>query len=303
MREIHKVPASSGAEWLLTGFSLLRRAPLALGSLGVIWALAASLALSLALLVPVLGTAVQFLLVLAGPLFMGGLLWAIREVDQGRQAKPSHLLHGLQEGRAPHLLVSLLPQILAGLLLGVLLLALIGTQGLQQLSDVMVQLNALSASGKQPDPTEIEALAATLPAGRILLWLLLVLATFAALTLALFVMPPQVMFDRTGGWKALRNSLRASIHNLPAMLVFFVLAFIALFAIYFAVMIVALVVGLVAGQGVAVWVAQLLLMGVLMPVFAGSVYAAWKQMFPQPADTAGADGTTPPAPPNNIFAA
>lgn len=299
MREIHKVPASSGAEWLLTGFSLLRRAPLALGSLGVIWALVASLALSLALLVPALGTAVQFLLVLAGPLFMGGLLWAVREVDEGRPARPSHLLHGLQEGRAPHLLVALLPQVLAGLLLGIALLALIGTHGLQQLSEVMVQLNALSASGKQPEPAEIEALAATLPAGRILLWLLLVLATFAALTLALFVMPPQVMFDRSGGWKALRNSLRASIHNLPAMLVFFVLAFIALFAIYFAVMIVALVVGLVAGQGVAVWVAQLLLMGVLMPVFAGSVYAAWKQMFPHPGAAAG--GAVPP--PNDVIAA
>lgn len=300
MREIHKVPAASGAEWLLTGFSLLRRAPLALGSLGVIWALGASLALSLALLLPTLGTAVQFLLVLAGPLFMGGLLWAVREVDEGRPARPSHLLHGLYEGRAPHLLVSLLPQILAGLLLGIALLALIGTHGLQQLSDVMVQLNAISASGKQPEPAEIEALAATLPAGRILLWLLLVLATFAALTLALFVMPPQVMFDRRGGWKALRNSLRASLHNLPAMLVFFVLAFIALFAIYFAVMIVALVVGLVAGQGVAVWVAQLLLMGVLMPVFAGSVYAAWKQMFPH----AGRDGSGAATPPShNVIAA
>ncbi|WP_434212541.1 BPSS1780 family membrane protein [[Pseudomonas] boreopolis] len=300
MREIHKVPASSGAEWLLTGFSLLRRAPLALGSLGVTWGLIASLALLLAGLVPALGTAVQFLLVLAGPLFMGGLLWAVREVDQGRPAKPSHLLHGLQDGRAPHLLVALLPQIIAGLLLGIALLVLIGTKGLQQLSDVMVQLNAISASGAQPDPGEIEALAATLPAGRILLWLLLVLATFAALTLALFVMPPQVMFDQSGGWKALRNSLRASIHNLPAMLVFFVLAFIALFAIYFAVMIVALVIGLLAGQGAAMWVAQLLLMGVLMPVFAGAVYAAWKQMFTPPGSGPAGTGTPPPG---NVFAA
>jgi hypothetical protein len=296
MSEIRKVPASAGAEWLLTGFALFKRAPLALGSLGVTWALIASLALSLAMLVPVLGTAVQFLLVLAGPLFMGGLLWAIREVDEGRPARPSHLLHGLQEGRAPHLLVALLPQLLAGLLLGVLLLALLGTDGLQQLKSVMTEINALSQSGAQPDPAQIEQLVATLPAARILLWLLLVVATFAALTLALFVMPPQVMFDLTGGWVALRNSLRASIRNLPAMLVFFLLAFIALFAIYFAVMIVALVVGAVAGQGVAVWIAQLLLMGVLMPVFAGAVYAAWKQMFTHLQ-------RAPAAPPANVFAA
>ncbi|MCL1500340.1 hypothetical protein A7D16_12370 [Xanthomonas nasturtii] len=299
MSEIRKVPASAGAEWLLTGFSLLKRAPLALGSLGVIWSVAASLVVSLSLLVPLLGSALQFLLVLAGPLFMGGMLWAIREVDEGRIAKPSHLLHGLQDGRAPHLLVSLLPQLIAGLLLGVLLLAMIGASGLQQLAEVMNKINQISQSGAQPDPVQIEQLAASLPAGRILLWLLLTIATFAAMTLALFVMPPQVMFDRSTGGHALRESLRASLHNLPAMLVFFVLAFIAIFAIYFAVMIVALIVGLVAGQTVAMWLAQLLLMAVLMPVFAGSVYAAWKQMFSHEGAVAQ---PTPPSRPD-VFAA
>ncbi|HEY0198700.1 MAG TPA: BPSS1780 family membrane protein [Rhodanobacter sp.] len=292
MSEIRKVPASAGAEWLLTGFSLLKRAPLALGSLGMAWGLVASLVLSVSMLVPALGTLVQLLLLLAGPIFIGGLLWAIREVDEGRAAKPSHLLHGLQEGRAPHLLMSLLPQLVAGLLLGALLLIMIGTSGLQQLSEVMIKINEISSSGAQPDPAQIEQLAASLPAGRILLWLLLLFVTFAALTLALFVMPPQVMFDRASGTHALRESLRASLRNLPAMLVFFVLAFIAIFAIYFAVMIVALVVGLVAGQAVAVWLAQLLLMAVMMPVFAGAVYAAWKQMFGH-ATTAAPTTTTP----------
>lgn len=300
MREIHKVPASAGAEWLLAGFTLLRRAPVALGSLGVIWALVVSAAMALAIVVPVLGTAVQFLLMLAGPLFMGGLLWAVREVDQGRPARPAHLLQGLHDGRAPHLLVALLPQVLAGLLLSVLLLAMIGSDGLVQLQHVMVQLNALNASGKPADPAEIEALVATLPAGRILLWLLVLVAAAVAVALALFVMPPQVMFDRSGGWKALRNSLRASLHNLPAMLVFLVLAFIALFAIYFVVMIVVLLVSLVAGQAAAMLVAQLLLMGVLMPVFGGAVYAAWKQMFEPPADAGGHDV---PPPPRNVIAA
>lgn len=291
MGDIRKVPASAGAEWLLAGFGLFKRAPMALGALGILWGVGTSLVLSLSLLVPALGTLVQLLLLMAGPLFMGGLLWAVREVDQGRMARPSHLLEGLREGRAPHLLVALLPQLVAALLLGTLLLVLVGNDGLRQLSEVMLKLNELSQSGAQPDPAQIEALVATLPAGRILLWLLLLLASFAALTLALFVMPPQVMFGHIGGWHALRRSLRSSLRNLPAMLVFFVLAFIAIFAIYFAVMIVALVIGLVAGQALAAMVAQMLLMAVLMPVFAGAVYAAWKQMLgpagkqPPPLDT------------------
>ncbi len=298
MSEIRKVPASAGAEWLLTGFGLLKRAPMALGLLGILWGVGTSLVLSLSLLVPALGTVVQLLLLLAGPLFMGGLLWAVREVDQGRTARPSHLLQGVQEGRAPHLLVALLPQLVAALLLGTLLLVLVGTDGLQRLSEVMLKLNEISQSGVQPEPAQIESLVATLPAGRILLWLLLLLAAFAALTLALFVMPPQVMFQRATGMHALRESLRASLHNLPAMLVFFVLAFIAIFAIYFAVMIVAMIVGLIAGQAAALAIAQLLLMAVLMPVFAGAVYAAWKQML-APANA----GNTPPPITGHVFEA
>src|SRR5262245_36155565 len=113
MSEIRKLPASAGAEWLLGGFALLRRAPLALGLLGMSWGVVAMVGAGLAMMLPALGVAVQFLLMLAGPLLMGGMLWAVREVDEGREARPSHLLHGLQDGRAPHLLMSLLPQAVA----------------------------------------------------------------------------------------------------------------------------------------------------------------------------------------------
>jgi len=278
MSEIRKLPASAGAEWLLTGFALLRRAPLALGMLGMTWGLVALLAYGLSMLSPSLGVALQFLIMLAGPIFMGGMLWAVREVDEGRPARPSHLLHGLQDGRAPHLLMSLLPQALAVIVLAALLLLMIGGDGWQHLSHVMAQLNEINQSGAQPDQAQVQALVAELPAGRILLWVLLVIVTFAALSLALFVMPPQVMFDHATGTHALRESLRAGLRNLPALLVFFLLTFVALVAIYFAVMLVSMLASLLIGTA-ALLLAQLLLMAVLMPVFAGSVYAAWKQMF------------------------
>ncbi len=43
----------------------------------------------------------------------GGVLWALREVDQGRTARPGDLLQGLYDGRVPQLLMALLPQLLA----------------------------------------------------------------------------------------------------------------------------------------------------------------------------------------------
>ena len=42
MPNINKVPAGAGAEWLLGGFALLRKAPVGLGLLGLGWGLAAS---------------------------------------------------------------------------------------------------------------------------------------------------------------------------------------------------------------------------------------------------------------------
>ena len=299
MIEIRKLPASAGAEWLLSGIALLRRAPLALGLLGVIWGLAALLALLMGALNPTLGMLAQLLLGLAGPLLFGGLVWAVREVDLGRVAQPAHLLQGLHDGRAPRLLVALLPQVLVGLALGALALVVVGQSGWEQLGTVMNKLNELGQSSAQPDPAQVEQLVATLPAMRILLWLLLVFVGFVAVTLTLFVLAPQVMFDGRGGLAAMRNSLRACLHNLPAMLVFFILAFIAMFALYFALVLVILLVQALAGPTIAALVAQLLLMALAMPALAGAVYAAWKQMFVHSGDAAPAV----PPPPSNVFAA
>lgn len=299
MSEIRKVPVAAGAEWLLTGFALLRKAPVALATLGVIWGLLAMLLMALAMLVPILAMPLQFLLLLAGPIVFGGMVWAVREVDEGRTAQPASLLQGLHEGRAPRLLTSLLPQLAAGLVLGVLLLLLLGSEGLRQLGEVTTKINEMSQSGAQPDPALLESLIATLPAGRILLWLLLVIVSFAAMTLALFTLPPQVMFDQRSGFVAMRESLRACMHNLLPMLVFFVLGLVTIFAIYFGVMIVALIAQLIGGPLLAMWVAQLLLMAIVMPVFAGAVYAAWKQMFAHNTQMP----PLPPTTPDHIFEA
>lgn len=299
MSEIRKLPASAGAEWLLSGFTLLRKAPAGLAMLGVIWALAALLVMALAALNQQLSTVAQLLMGMAGPLFFAGLVWAVREVDQGRPAHPRHLLQGLQEGRTFNLLAALLPQLVAGLVLGILLLTLIGSSGMQQLSEVMEKLNAISQSGAQPSPAEMEALAASLPAGRILLWLLCLLAVFIAVALALFTFSPQVMFEHRNGLQALNHSLRACLHNLLPMLVFFLLSLVTVFAVYFAVMIVAMIAQLIGGTLLALFIAQLALMGVLMPVFAGAVYAAWKQMFAHPDESPLLPGQAPP--PSNVF--
>ena len=285
MDTIRRLPASDGAEWLLGGFTLLRRAPLALGALGALWGLLASVVVTVGLAVPALATVLQLLVALAGPVLFAGLLWAVREVAHDRPPHPAHLLQGVHEGRVPQLLATLLPQVAAGLLLGVLLLVLVGPQELQKLAQASQELNALAQSGQQATPEQVQALVAGLPAGRILLWLLLGLAAAVAVAMTVFVAVPRILFDRRDGLPAMGDSLRACVHNLPALAVFLLLTLVAMFAIYFGVLLFTLVVQLVAGPFVAMWVAQLLLMAVLMPLLAGAVYTAWIRLFGPEAPT------------------
>src|SRR5690606_41856131 len=118
MHTIRRLSASAGAQWLLGGFALLRKAPLALGTLGALWGLLGTMVVFLAAVVPPLAAALQLLLAIAGPVLFAGLLWAVREVQQDRPALPAHLPRGLQDGHAPALLATLLPPGVAGLLPG-----------------------------------------------------------------------------------------------------------------------------------------------------------------------------------------
>jgi uncharacterized membrane protein len=286
MSNINKVPASAGAEWLLGAFALIRKAPLSLGLLGVIWGLLSTLAVQAMALNVTFGLFMQLALALLGPLLFAGMLWAVREVDEGRAAQPSHLFHSLRSDYAPSLLATLLPQLAAALVLGVLLVVMIGPAELQHLAEVVAKLQETAQTGGQPDPALVQAL----PVGRLFLWMLMLFAAVIVMSLLTFVAVPDIVFGGNGGITAMRNSFRACVQNLLAMLVFYVLLFIALFALSIGIQMLAMVVQLVAGPTVGMWVSNLLLMAVLMPLMAGAVFYAWRQML-----GGGAESTAPAA--------
>jgi len=296
MSVLRKVPASAGAHWVLGSLALLRRAPLALCTLGALWGMTTMLVLAISAQIDALGAVGPYLIVLAGPMFMGGMLWAVREVDMGRTPRPFHLLAGVVGERPIHLLMFLLPQFLISVLMVVMLLVLLGLDGLGQLKQVILQLSALSEAGVPLDPVQVKALWATLPVWILLLCALLALVFFASVTLPVLVMLPLVMFDNVNGLRALRYSLYAYIYNLRAMLVFLVCLCATLGVVYFAVMQVMGMLSVLVSPGLAVMLAQLLLVAVLMPLLAGSMYAAWKHML------APADAPPPPSPPDVLQA-
>lgn len=278
MPNINKVAPGAGAEWVLGGFALLRKAPVGLGLLGLGWGLLSLLALFSAGLNPTLGLLLQLAVALLGPFLFAGLVWAVREVDQGRTAQPEHLFQGLRSAQPMALLATLLPQLVSGLVLGILLLVLVGPGQLQQVVEVSQKLQEIAQAGGQPDP----ALVASLPLGSLFLWLLCMLAAVPVIVFFIFLAVPQILFSGRSGPEALGTSFRASLRNLPAMLVFLLLTFVAVFAILFVAQVLGMVAQLIAGPVFGLMAGQLALMAVLMPVLAGAVYRAWQQVLGGP---------------------
>ena len=278
MKDVRKVPASAGAEWVLGGFRLLRQAPLGFGTLGLVYGvLALVVSLSAEKSTP-LALLLELVLVFVAPLLIGGMVYAARSIDAGGRAAPEQLLQAVREGKVARLLATLLPQVIALLLCAVLLVVLVGGEQLQ----AMAQTIAMMQAQAHPDP----ALAASLPIGRLALWLLLVCVVGIVAGFFTFVAAPEIMFTDSTAFDAMRRSFRACMRNLPALLVFFVLTAIAAVAVYVAVMLVALVARLLAGPTAMDVVAQLLSTAVLMPVITGAMYIGWKQML--------ADAVAPP---------
>lgn len=271
MSDVHKVPASAGAEWLMGGFALLRRSPFGFGALGALFGVIAAVLGFAGRSSPGLLVAQQVLMTVAGPLLVAGLVWAAREVDQGRDANPGHLMRGLQEGKAGRLLATLLPQFAVGLVAVVLLMALVGTENVT----AMAQAVERAQGQTEPDPS----LFAGLPLGRMFLWLLLVVIAGVVAGFFTFTAIPDILFSGSGAFAAMGRSFRACMANLPALLLFFMLLVITAVCLSVAVQLVGVVVKLLLGQTAMLVAMQVLLMAVLMPVVTGAMYLAWKQLF------------------------
>jgi len=297
MSVLRKVPARAGVQWVLGSLLLLRLEPVALGTLGALWAMATLVVLAVSTQIEALAAVGPYLILLAMPLFMGGLLWAVREVDYGRTPQPFHLLAGVYGERPIHLLMFLFPQVMGGLVLAMLLLLLLGVEGIQELMQALVKLGALTsfqASGL--DPARIQALMAPLSFGSPMLWLSWGLAIFTVLLLTVWVMLPLVMFENINGIRALRYSLYACAYNLGALSVC-ALCLCAVMGVVYVLLIQAVhALSGILGANLAVLLGWFTMIAIMMPLMAGAMYAAWKHML-------APDNLPPPPLPRNLLQA
>lgn len=291
--EIRRLPASAGAEWLLEAFRLFMKSPMGFVLLGVIYAGLMLAVMAGAQISPAMGGLLQLVFLLLGPLLMAGMIFAAHEVDAGRSAMPGHLMAAVRTGRAGRVLTTLIPQIaIAALVIGLLYL-LVGQENMLKISELMAKIQAQAQTGAPVDPN----LLLQLPTGRLFAWMLLTMAILLATLFLTFTVVPDLMFADVRLLAAMKRSLRACLGNLPAMLVFMVLALVVMFAVGIGLGIVIGLLQLVLGQAGAM-VGNALGNGVMICYVAATMYVAWKQMLGGVAT--GGHEAAPPASPSAV---
>ena len=237
------VPAGNGTAWWSTGWRLFAAAP------GVWIAITVVFVVIMIMLafVPMLGTLATTLL---APVLTGGVLSGFRALDRGGELTINHLFASFSDRLAPLIIVGLL--YLAGSI--VIMVAVLA---------ILVTAIGMSGIGAllSGDPLQAGfALLATFGIGAMLAMLLGLLLGIP-LTMAYWFAPALVVFRNAEPWAAMKSSFNACLANVMPMLIYSLLGlvFVILASIPF-------------GLG---WL-------VLLPVFAGSVYASYKDIFGAP---------------------
>ena len=292
--EIRKVPASAGAEWLLGAFGLLRKSPLGLGLLGLIYAGLSLIVVLTAQSVPALGGALQLVFLFIGPLLLAGMIFAAHEVDEGRKPLPGHLLAAIRNGKAWRVITTLAPQIVLALVCLALLYVIVGQANIERLMEFSVKLQAQAQAQAQGkiDPDFMAEMMRELPMSRLGLWFIAVAAiAFGAIFFTLTIVP-DIMFSDVRLVAAMRRSYRACTQNFLALLVFLLLGFVVMMAYGLGLGILGGLAGLIGGD-VAMLLLNTIGNGVFVVFIAGAMYFAWKQML-------GGGDSAPTAAPTGI---
>lgn len=256
---IRNVPAGNGITWITEGVALILKNPGPFVLMGLVIAVAS--------VVPILGS---LALAILGPALYGGIAWAAREQASGGTAQFDHFGQAFrQEGKIGPMLLLCLPGIICGVIAGILV--------------VIFALIVAAGAGASAITDSPAALFASLGIGGLLLFVVIMAAALVVFALTFFAIP-DTMFVRNDAFAAMKESLRASLANIGALVLYLVVILLAFFVLI-------LVLSLISSL-----LAQFLLSIVMAPVVATSMYLAWKDVYGEPATELPPVETTPEPP-------
>jgi len=238
--EARTVNIANGWLWIKQGYWLLKKNPIlwvTLAVIGVVGLLGIST-------IPVIGDPLATLLF---PILLAGYMFGCRALEHDEELELSHLLAGFHNNTAQLVTLGGISLISQMLILGVMML----TGGATLVSILM--------SGQPVDNPEVLAQAAA-GAG---IALMLGMALFSMLLMAMQFAPMLIIFDKMSPIDALKASLSACLRNILPLSLYGVMMLLFM---------------MIASMPMMLgWL-------VLLPVMLSSMYAIYRDLFPTPAE-------------------
>lgn len=235
------VPAGNGVTWISRCWSLFASSP-GIWILNILILIIISIVLGA---IPIVGSLASAIL---SPIFYGGLALGCRSIDEGRGFRIEHLFAGFKEKAGPLAIVGLISLCLVVgivIVMGILAAVVVGPGLLQAMSDPAAQATFFAAQGL-----------------KLVVLLLLCLAIFIPITMAIWFAPTLVVLQDLAPLEAVTHSFKGCLRNFMAFLLFGI------------VMLVLLIVAIIpVGLGLLV----------VIPMIYASTYVAYRDIFVQPA--------------------
>lgn len=188
--EIHQVNAKQGLQWILSGFYLFAKAPLA-------WVFVCFTLMLIAMtiaLIPLLG---QFIFTLISPVFLAGIMLGCKDMEQGKTLEIAHLFAAFKSNVTPLITIGGIYLIGQVLIIGLVMLI-----GGSQMTDMMLY-------GKRVDETELMGVMSSF-----LTSILLALTLSIPLMMASWFSPLLVIFHNVEPIPAMQQSFFACLKNI-----------------------------------------------------------------------------------------
>ncbi|MDH5479187.1 MAG: BPSS1780 family membrane protein [Nitrosomonas sp.] len=232
--EIHQLNAKHGWQWIMSGFYLFRKAPL-------VWVLSCFTMLLIAVTLAIMPLLGQFIFTLISPVFLAGLMYGCRELDQGRELELVHLFAAFKTNATPLITIGGIYLIGQVLIVGVVMMI-----GGSMMADMLLY-------GKRVDDSELMgAMDSMLTASLVAITLsipLMMAAWFSPLLVIFHDIPPIIAMQRSF-FACLKNFIPFQLYGITL----FILAIIALMPY---------------GAGLVI----------LIPTVFASIYASYKEIF------------------------
>ena len=203
---MQNVPAGRGWVWVTAAFGLFRRNPLIWATMNLVLLLIGAGLLML----PVIGAYVLYLLT---PVFLAGIMSAARDFESGKDIEIAHLFHGFRRNSSQLVTVGGVYLVGQVVISGVMLSA--GGPEFRQ----MVAQGMAGVDASQLTPEALR---------RITMAMLLGMALFVPLAMAIWFAPALVLLGNQPGFRAMVFSIMACVRNIMPFLIYGIVSFVLL---------------------------------------------------------------------------